>query len=77
MCIRDSLALMLDRRGSILARETLLRDIWGHEYKVNDMRTVDTLVRRLRVKLGKYSTHLESIRGKGYRFNAATEKKLA
>jgi DNA-binding response OmpR family regulator len=41
------------------------------------MRSVDTLMRRLRSKLGKYSTQLESIRGEGYRFNAAALTKPA
>ena len=66
------LALMLERRGITLSRETLLRDVWGHGYKISYMRAVDTLMRRLRSKLGKYSTQLESIRGEGYRFSAAT-----
>jgi len=64
------LALMLERRGSTLSRETLLRDVWGDQDKASYMRSVDTLIRRLRAKLGKYSAQLESIRGEGYRFRA-------
>ena len=71
------LTLMLERRGNTLSRETLLRDVWGHGYKVSYMRSVDTLMRRLRSKLGKYSTQLESIRGEGYRFNVAARTKPA
>ena len=71
------LTLLLEHRGSILARETLLRDVWGHGHEFTYMRVVDTLIRRLRSKLGKYSTQLESIRGEGYRFNVEAQTKPA
>ena len=71
------LALMLEHSGSILTRETLLHDVWGHGDNVTYMRVVDTLVRRLRSKLGKHSTQLECIRGEGYRFNSAARTELS
>ena len=67
------LSLMLERRGRTLTRETLLSDVWGYQNAAIDTRTVDTHMRRLREKLGKYSRRLETIRGEGYRFNAVAE----
>ena len=64
------LSVMIERRGRTLSRETLLADVWGYQNTSMDTRTVDTHMRRLREKLGKYSGRLETIRGEGYRFNA-------
>lgn len=63
------LSLMLELRGRTLSRDKLLADVWGYQASV-DTRTVDTHMRRLREKLGRYSSRLETIRGEGYRFNA-------
>jgi two-component system phosphate regulon response regulator PhoB len=68
------LSVMLERRGRTLTRETLLTDVWGYQNTAIDTRTVDTHMRRLREKLGKYSGRLETIRGEGYRFNAVEEE---
>jgi two-component system phosphate regulon response regulator PhoB len=61
------LATLLERRGRVQTRDTLLNDVWGYEGDV-DTRTVDTHVRRLREKLGKVADWVETIRGVGYRF---------
>jgi len=66
------LTLMIERRGRIMSRDTLLFDVWGYQNAI-DTRTVDTHMRRLREKLGKHSSRLETIRGEGYRFNALTD----
>jgi DNA-binding response OmpR family regulator len=61
------LATLLERRGRVQTRDTLLADVWGYEGDV-DTRTVDTHVRRLREKLGKAADAIETVRGVGYRF---------
>lgn len=61
------LAMLMERRGQVLGREVLLRDVWGYRNLV-DSRTVDTHMRRLRAKLGKFADCLETVRGEGYRF---------
>ncbi len=62
------LATLMENRGRILSREILLSDVWGYKNTI-DTRTVDTHMRRLREKLGKYSDRIETVRGYGYRFN--------
>lgn len=59
------LIALLERRGRVLTRETLLRDVWGYR-NVHSSRTVDTHVRRLRGKLGKHGGRLETVHGEGY-----------
>jgi two-component system phosphate regulon response regulator PhoB len=61
------LALLVERRGRTLSRETLLQDVWGYENAI-DTRTVDTHVRRLREKLGLAANRIATVRGEGYRF---------
>lgn len=60
------LTLLIERRGRVQSRDTLLNDVWGYE-SVIDTRTVDTHIRRLREKLGKTADCIETIRGFGYR----------
>jgi DNA-binding response OmpR family regulator len=61
------LATLMERRGRVQTRDSLLNDVWGYEGNV-DTRTVDTHVRRLREKLGKSADLIETVRGVGYRF---------
>jgi two-component system phosphate regulon response regulator PhoB len=58
---------LVERRGKVLTRDTLLDTVWGYDYSGFD-RTVDTHIRRLRVKLGKMGHYIETVRGLGYRF---------
>ncbi len=60
------LCTLIQRRGRVQARDRLLNDVWGYE-SVIDTPTVDTHVRRLREKLGKAGTAVETVRGFGYR----------
>src|SRR5207237_6819335 len=61
------LRTLVQRRGRVQARDRLLNDVWGYE-SIIDTRTVDTHVRRLREKLGKAGSAIETVRGFGYRF---------
>jgi DNA-binding response OmpR family regulator len=60
------LSVLMERRGRVQSRETLLNDVWGYE-SVIDTRTVDTHIRRLREKLGEMADCIETVRGFGYR----------
>ena len=62
------LATLLDRKGRVQTRETLLEDVWGMSADVTT-RTVDTHVKRLRQKLGPAGRYIETLRGVGYRFS--------
>ncbi len=63
------LCLLIERRGRVQTRESLLFDVWGYANTI-DTRTVDTHVRRLREKLGESAQRIETVRGSGYRFTS-------
>jgi two-component system phosphate regulon response regulator PhoB len=63
------LATLLERRGRVQTRTTLLEDVWGIHADITT-RTVDTHVKRLREKLGEAGDYVETIRGVGYRLRA-------
>jgi two-component system phosphate regulon response regulator PhoB len=60
------LALLIERRGRVQSRDTLLHEVWGYESAI-DTRTVDTHIRRVRDKLGSVADRIETVRGFGYR----------
>jgi two-component system phosphate regulon response regulator PhoB len=61
------LTVLMERAGRVQTRERLLSDVWGYEAAI-ESRTVDIYVTRLRGKLGRAATHLETVHGFGYRF---------
>lgn len=65
-------ALLLEyffrNQNIVLSRETLLNEVWGFEFS-GEERAVDTLVTRLRKKMGVYAEYIKSIRRVGYVFN--------
>jgi len=58
------LSYLYQRRGAVVTREQLLRDVWGESYR-GGARTVDIHIRRLRAKLG--ADWFETFRGVGYK----------
>lgn len=54
------------RLGRVQSREVLLRDVWGYNF-VEDTRTVDTHITRLRTKLGEAGEMIKTVRGFGYK----------
>lgn len=51
----------------VITRENLLNHVWGEHVVVVD-RTVDVHIRKIREKLGSYASHIETVKGVGYRF---------
>jgi two-component system phosphate regulon response regulator PhoB len=58
---------LIKSKGKVQTRDHLLDSVWGYQFE-GYARTVDTHVRRLRQKLGRYSKWIETVRGVGYRF---------
>lgn len=59
----DLLDCFLNNKGIILSRDKILSLVWGVDYE-GDYRTVDTHIRRLRVKIGE--EFIKTYRGIGY-----------
>jgi two-component system phosphate regulon response regulator PhoB len=64
------LCTLAGRPGRVQSRGTLLEEVWDMPPDMNT-RTVDTHMKRLREKLGTAAGLIETVRGVGYRFNAA------
>ena len=64
----ELLKMLIENRGKVLSRNTLLDDIWGFDY-FGETRTVDVHIRHLRKKIGDDETgeYIETIRGVGYK----------
>ncbi len=54
--------------SNALSREQIISKVWGYDFD-GDERTVDTLIKRLRRKLGDYGKKIVAIRGYGYRLD--------
>jgi DNA-binding response OmpR family regulator len=64
------LAFLLRNKGRVVSRDSLLEQVWGYRYG-GTSRTVDTHIQRLRSKLGDESDCIETVRGIGYKMDAA------
>lgn len=62
------LEYIIKNKGIIFSREYLLNEVWGFDFDGDD-RVVDTLVKRVRKKMDKYSYLLKTVRGMGYSFD--------
>lgn len=63
----ELLRMLSENPGRVFTRDQLLDSIWGYDYD-GDIRTVDSHIARLRVKLGEYgNAHLKTIYGVGYK----------
>lgn len=61
---------MAKNSSKVFSRENLLDSIWGYDY-FGDSRTVDSHIKRLRVKVDKFEHEeweIKTIWGVGYRF---------
>jgi two-component system alkaline phosphatase synthesis response regulator PhoP len=62
----DVLGYLRERERQPVAREALLRDVWGYEW-TGGSNVVEVAVSGLRRKLGDRAAALETVRGVGYR----------
>jgi len=66
----ELLLTFIKNEGIILSRDRLIDLVWGMNYD-GDYRTVDTHIRRLRIKLG--GNTIKTYRGLGYSFEEASD----
>lgn len=70
------LLYLAEHTDRVCSREELLREVWNYR-SFDDTRTVDTHIKRLRIKIGEYSRTVKkyicTVRGFGYRFDANSE----
>ncbi len=63
----ELLLYLVNNANVAVTREQLLEKVWGYGYYGDD-RTLDTHMKSLRKKIGKYSNNIITIRRVGYRF---------
>lgn len=63
----DLLTYFTKNENVALSREQLLSKIWGYDF-FGDDRTIDTHIKMLRNKLGKYRDLIKTVRSVGYKF---------
>jgi two-component system phosphate regulon response regulator PhoB len=69
----EILGVLVRNEGRVLARRDLVSLVWGASGPGND-RVVDVHVKAIRRKLGPARDYLQTVRGVGYRFDAAARR---
>ncbi len=64
----ELLVYFCEHMNVALSRETILNNVWEYDY-FGEARTIDTHVKKLRNKLGKYGSYIKTIWGMGYKFD--------
>ena len=59
---------LMSNTGKALSRRQILNQVWNYDY-YGDLRTVDTHINRLRIKLGDKGCYIRTVRGYGYRYD--------
>lgn len=62
------LLYLLENKGSVLTRKSILEHVWGDDLDVND-RVVDNTIRRLRESLVEAAGQVKTVIGRGYRIS--------
>ncbi|WP_417084548.1 response regulator transcription factor [Megasphaera sp.] len=60
---------LMSNTGKALSRRQILNQVWNYDY-YGDLRTVDTHINRLRIKLGDKGHYIRTVRGYGYRYDS-------
>ncbi|MDY0317288.1 MAG: response regulator transcription factor [Candidatus Izemoplasmatales bacterium] len=68
----ELLRYFIDNKGIALSRDKILNAVWNYDY-FGDLRTVDTHIKQLRAKLGKYAYYISTVRSVGYRLDIENE----
>lgn len=63
----ELLVYLTDNAGIALSREKILNTVWNYDY-FGDSRTIDSHIKKVRKKLGKKGSHIQTVRGLGYKF---------
>ena len=63
----DLLKYFIENPNTAITREQILNKVWGYDY-FGDDRTIDTHIKILRNKLGKYRDVISTVRSIGYKF---------
>jgi len=63
----DLLYFLTKHPNQVWTRDQILQNVWGYDF-YGSLRTVDTHIKTLRMKIGQYSNYISTIWGVGYKF---------
>lgn len=63
----DLLLYFMQNKNIVLTRNQILDAVWGLDYE-GGQRTVDTVIKQLRIKVRRDNPYIQSVYGVGYRF---------
>ncbi len=63
------LFFLANNPNRVFSREELIKEVWGDNVYVVD-RTVDVHIRKIREKLGKHASLIDTIKGVGYKYKS-------
>ena len=63
----DLLHFFINNKSRIFTREQILNNVWGYEFE-GDIRTVDTHIKQIRIKLDTKSAYIKTVHRVGYKF---------
>ena len=63
----ELMSYLLQRPGSVVTRDELLREVWKQPFGGSNV--VDVVVRGLRRKLGSHAWVIGTVKGHGYQYN--------
>lgn len=66
----DLLFFLTKNSNQVWTREQILQNVWGYNF-YGSLRTVDTHIKTLRMKLKDYSNYITTIWGVGYKFEVS------
>ncbi|HEX9059212.1 MAG TPA: response regulator transcription factor, partial [Clostridia bacterium] len=66
----ELLLFLAHNEGIALSRDQILNSVWDYDY-FGDERTVDTHIKKLRLKMGSCGEYIQTIRGHGYKFEVS------
>ena len=70
----ELMAYFMEHTGIVLPRNTILDAVWEYDY-AGDVRTIDTVVKQLRKKLGDEGNYIRTVYGVGYIFGEDVSEK--
>ena len=63
----ELLLYLMSHYGRAYSRETLLHELWDEDTN-SELRTIDTHIKKIRRKIGKYRDYIQTVHSIGYKF---------
>ena len=72
----DLLILLVSENGRLVSRDEIIERLWGKDIFFDTDNSINTAIRKIRRALGEdpeKPRYIETVQGKGYRFNSRTD----